>query len=204
MGMSRRSWFSKLFTAADEGYFIGIQVVIRAFGEDTLRRRLAAVIADPDGELEDVEAKRRYIKRIVALLQEQQPYWTQGFWEYKTSREEAEAEFATWAAELSANTATEEEEMGGDVDRMHRLSRKKDYVAVTIIMTLSAPFPPADIKAETLFWRHETFRQLVNGLLYVDPETILSDGVFVVPGGEDDGLSEEDLLNGWSYLRVLT
>jgi hypothetical protein len=204
--MSRRSWFSKIFTNSDPVYFIGIQLIIKAFGEDTLRRRLATVIADPDGQMQDVESKRRYIKRIVALLLEQDPYWTQAFWDYKTDPGESEEEFNSWATELAASTATVEEEMGDDVDGMRRLSMRKDYVAATIIMNLSVPFQPAEaVPDDVIAFRKETLRNLVNGLMYIDPETILADGIFVVPGNSEDGLSEEDLLaGGWEYLRILT
>lgn len=201
-----RSWFSSLFgSKSEECYFLGIQLVIRAFGEDALRAHFAQVIADPEGAMEDIEAKRRYIKRIVALLLDQEPYWSQTFWDYKTDPEESKAEFDTWATELSASTATEEEEIGTEVDGMRRLSKAKDYIAVTVIMQLSERFPPAEIDDEAHFWRRETLVNLVRGLLYINPETILADGVFVVPGSPEDGLSEEDLLTGgWSYLRALT
>ena len=206
---TRRSWLksaSQMFIRDEaEVYFFGLLILIHAFGVDTLRARFAVVISDPDGAQEDVEAKRRYIKRIVALLLDQEPYWSQVFWDYKTDRKEAEAEFESWAAELSAGTATEQEEMGDTVDGARRLSSDKDYVAVTIILELSEPFPPAAIDDESQYWTSSTISNLVRGLLLLNPESILADGVFVVPGSSEDGLSEEDLLTGgWSYLRVLT
>jgi hypothetical protein len=206
---TRRSWLksaSEMFIYDEpKSYFFGLQIVINAFGEDTLRARFAEVISDPDGAMEDVEAKRRYIKRVVALLVDQEAYWSQSFWDYKTDTKEAEAEFESWAAELSASTATEHEEMGEEVDNAHRLSSDKDYVAVTIILLLSEPYPPAEISDESQYWTSATVGKLVRGLLLLNPETILADGVFVVPGSPEDGLSEEDLLTGgWSYLRVLT
>lgn len=206
---TRRSWLksaTEMFIYEEpEAYFFGLQILINAFGEDTLRARFAEVIADPDGAVEDVEAKRRYIKRVVALLLDQEAYWSQVFWDYKTDRKEAESEFESWAAELSASTATEHEEMGEVVDEAQRLSTDKDFVAVTIILQLSEPFPPAAIDDEAQYWTSTTIGQLVRGLLLVNPESILADGVFVVPGSAEDGLSEEDLLTGgWSYLRVLT
>jgi hypothetical protein len=210
MTTPRRSWLksaSQMFIYDEvKSYFFGLQIVINAYGEDTLRARFAEVIADPDGtQEEDVEAKRRYIKRVVALLLDQEIYWSQGFWDYKTERSEAEAEFESWAAELSASTATEQEEMGEEVDGAVRLSSDKDYVAVTIIMLLSEPYPPAEIDDESQYWTNRTFGKLVRGLLLLNPETIQADGVFVVPGSPEDGLSDEDLLTGgWSYLRVLT
>ena len=204
--MTRRSWFSQMFIEEEhKAYFFGLQIIINAYGEDLLRARFAEVISDPEGVMEDVEAKRRYIKRVVALLLDQEPYWSQFFWDYKTDRAEAETEFESWAAELSAGTATEHEEMGEAVDGAHRLSNDKDYVAVTIILLLNEPYPPAEIDDESQYWTSQTASKLVRGLLLLNPETILADGVFVVPGSSEDGLSEEDLLTGgWSYLHVLT
>lgn len=204
--MTRRSWLQTIWGGDEpEAYFFGLQLLVHAFGEDTLRARLAEVIADPDGALEDTEAKRRYIKRVVGVLLGQEAYWSQAFWDYKRGRAEAEAEFEAWAAELSANTATESEEMDGAVDGAYRLSNQKDYVAVTIILTLTAPFPPAEIDDEKLYWETRTVGKLVRGLLLVNPEAITSDGIFIIPGSSADGLSEQDLLTGgWSYLRVLT
>ena len=205
MGMSRRSWFSSVFGGNEEtGYFFGLQLLIRAFGEDALRARLAEVFNAPEAQTEDVAEKRRYIKRVVAILLEQQAFWSQTFWDYKTKAEEADAEFEAWAAEISASTATEHEEIDLSIDASQRLSHDKDYVAVTIIFRLSAHYPPAEIEDEAKFWESTTIERLVRGLLLINPETILADGIFIIPGTSDDGLSEEDLLTGgWSYLRVI-
>lgn len=207
--MTRRSWFKKVSDTfvIDEprAYFFGLQILIHAFGQDATRARFSEVINDPEGAVENVEAKRRYLKRVVALLLEQEPYWSQAFWDYMTDTKEAEAEFESWAAELSASTATEHEELGQEVDGAERLSSDKDFVAVTIMMLLSEPYPPAEIDDESQYWTKSTIGSLTRGLLLLNPETILADGVFVVPGSPDDGLSEEDLLTGgWSYLRVIT
>jgi hypothetical protein len=206
MKMTRRSWLQSILGGDESaGYFFGLQLLIHAFGKDELRARLAEIIADPDGALEDLEAKRRYLKRVVAVLLEQEPFWSQVFWDYKTEHAEAEAEFESWAAELSASTATESEEMGATIDGAYRVSHEKDYVAVTIILNLNEPYPPAEIEDQALYWQTATVGKLVRGLLLVNPETILADGVFVIPGSSEDGLSDEDLLTGgWSYLRVLT
>ena len=204
--MTRRSWLQSFLGGDDSaGYFFGLQILIHAYGKDDLRARLAAIISDPDGALEDLEAKRRYIKRVVAVLLEQEPFWAWVFWDYKTERAEAEAEFESWVADLSASTATESEEMDVAVDGAYRMSHEKDYVAVTIILNLSAPYPPAEIDDESLYWQTATIGKLVRGLLLINPESILADGVFIIPGNSEDGLSKEDLLlGGWSHLRVPT
>ena len=204
---TRRSWLRNTFIREEpEAYFFGLQIIINAFGEDTLRARFAKVISEPDDSQggEDAEAKRRYIKRVVALLLDQEAYWSEVFWDYKNVQWAAEAEFESWAAELSASTATEQEEMGETVDGATRLSSNKDFVAVTIILLLSEPYPPAEIDDESQYWLSETIGKLVRGLPLINPETIQADGVFVIPGSPEDGLSKEDLLaGGWSYLHVL-
>lgn len=94
--------------------------------------------------------------------------------------------------------------MSHAVDSAHRLSSEKDYVAVTIILLLSEAFPPAEAEEEANYWSSRTISKLVRGLLLINPEAVLADGVFVIPGNSADGLSEEDLLTGgWSYLRVI-
>lgn len=211
--VSRRSWLQNLTENVkgalssddkEKVYFFGLQLLIRAFGEDTLRARFAEVIADPDGSLEDVAAKRRYLKRIVALMLDQEAYWSQVFWDYKTKPDETDAEFEAWTAEISAITATEHEEVGTEVDGTYRLSSNKDYVAITVVFKLNAPYPPAEIEDESTYWTTTNVGKLVRGLLLINPDTIIADGVFITPGSSEDGLSEEDLLTGgWSYLRVL-
>lgn len=209
MSLSRRSWLQNVTNffqnEEDQTYFFGLQLLIHAFGKDDLRARLAHVVADPEGALEDVNAKRRYLKRIIAVLLDEQAYWSQVFWDYKTTRAESEAEFESWTAELSATTATEAEELSSQIDLARRLSTAKDYVAVTLCFMLNSAFPPAEITDETKYWETRTIDALVRGVLLINPETILADAVFIVPGNAEDGLSEQDLLTGgWSYLRVLT
>ncbi len=210
---TRRSWLQNLtqgfsgIIGKDEevGYFFGLQLLIHAFGEDALRSRLAEIIADTNASIEDTEAKRRYIKRLVAVLIEQQAYWSQVFWDYKTTASASDAEFEAWSSELNANTATESEEMNVEVDGAYRLSNAKDYVSISIILRLSTAYPPATISDENLYWQTQTVNNLVRGLLLINPETIIADGVFITPGNSEDGLSEQDLLTGgWSYLRVMT
>jgi hypothetical protein len=199
------SWFSKFFGGKSEAEpsFFGIQLLIKAFGEDTTRARLANVINQTEENLEDIAAKRRYLKRIIAVLIEQEAFWTQAFWDYKVGADAAAAEFDTWYNEIAASTATEHEEFG-QVDGAYRLSNKKDYVAVTMIFQFATRFVAAEMEDETLWWKHQTIKELINQILLVSPENILADGVFIIPGSSEDGLSEEDILTGgWNYLHVI-
>jgi hypothetical protein len=101
--------------------------------------------------------------------------------------------------------ATEEEELGEAVDDLRRTSNYKDYVVITLLFLLDAPYAPAAaIANKDDYFLKETFVSLVRGLIAIDPDTIQADDAYVVPGNEADGLSEDDLYGpGWEYLRML-
>ena len=76
---------------------------------------------------------------------------------------------------------------------------------VTLGFLLDGPYRPAEaVESEDAAFLKDTFTALVQGLTTIDPRTIQADATYVVPGNEDDGLSEEDLLDpGWNHLRIL-
>jgi hypothetical protein len=163
------------------------------------------VLEDEREADEDVQEKRRLLRRFVALLEENDLFWTYGFWDYLDDREAALAEFNSWANEIEGSMATEEEELGAQVDDLRRTSSRKDYVVVTLVFLLDQPYAPAEaITHEDAYFLKETFSALVQGLTSIDPHAIQADGVYIVPGNAVDGLSEDDLLGpGWEYLRLL-
>jgi hypothetical protein len=152
-----------------------------------------------------VQEKRRLLRRFVALLEENELFWTYGYWDYHDERESALAEFNSWASEIEGSMATEEEELDTQVDDLRRTSSRKDYVVVTLAFLLDQPYAPAEaIAHEDAYFLKETFSALVQGLTSIDPNAIQADGVYIVPGNAVDGLSEDDLLGpGWEYLRLL-
>ena len=196
-----RRWFS----GPSDTYFFGLQVAIKSFGEDTVRARFAQVLEDERQADADVQEKRRLLRRFVALLEENELFWTYGYWDYLDERESALAEFNSWANEIEGSMATEEEELSTQVDDLRRTSSRKDYVVVSLVFLLDQPYAPAEaIAHEDAYFLKETFSDLVQGLTSIDPHAIQADGVYIVPGNAVDGLSEDDLLGpGWEYLRLL-
>jgi hypothetical protein len=196
-----RRWFS----GPSDTYFFGLQLAIKSFGEDTVRARFAQVLQDERQADADVQEKRRLLRRFVALLEENELFWTYGYWDYHDERESALAEFNSWASEIEGSMATEEEELDTQVDDLRRTSSRKDYVVVTLAFLLDQPYAPAEaIAHEDAYFLKETFSALVQGLTSIDPNAIQADGVYIVPGNAVDGLSEDDLLGpGWEYLRLL-
>jgi hypothetical protein len=196
---------SRWFSGPSDTHFFGLQIAIKCFGEDTLRARLARVIEESRLADEDTQEKRRFLKRFVALLEESALFWSYGFWEYIDDPGTAADEFTTWVNEIESSMATEEEELGESIDDVRRTSHSKDYIVVTLLFLLDAPYAPAEqVGSDDEMFLKETFMALVQGLTHIDPRTIQADGAYVVPGNEADGLSEDDLYGpGWEYLRML-
>ncbi len=196
---------SRWFSGPSDTYFFGLQIAIKCFGEDTLRARFARVLEEARIADEDVHEKRRFIRRFVALLEESELFWAYGYWEYVDEAEEAKEEFNTWVDEIESLLATEEEDMGEAIDEIQRISNRKDYVVVTLAFLLDEPYKPAtEVASEDDAYLKETFVALVQGLGRIDPRTVQADAAYVVPGNEEDGLSEDDLYGpGWEYLRIL-
>ena len=196
-----RRWFS----GPSDTHFFGLQIAIKCFGEDTVRARFARVLEEERQADEDVQEKRRFLRRFVALLEENELFWTYGYWDYLDNPEAAATEFNSWANDIEGSMAVEEEELGTQVDDLRRTSSRKDYVVVTLVFLLDQPYTPAEaIAHEDAYFLKETFSALVQGLTSLDPSTIQADGAYIVPGNAADGLSEDDLLgSGWEYLRLL-
>src|SRR5207249_147898 len=55
-----RRWFS----GPSDTYFFGLQIAIKSFGEDTVRARFAHVLEDEREADEDVQEKRRLLRRF--------------------------------------------------------------------------------------------------------------------------------------------
>jgi hypothetical protein len=213
--MNRRGFFSKLkYFLGDrtpsEVFFFGVQVVMSVYAKDNLRHELHRVISEGVAEEERPAQKRAFYKNIAALLLECQPSFDYGYWDYLTDRNDAEAEFQQWVTEIEGSMATEEEQMGEQIDELHRLSSEKYFVVVTFaflfesspgleqFMTMIEEIP------EEEYFSRATFGTLIDAVNYLDFEYCLSDGVFIMPGNEEDGFSWEDLHGGgWEYLKPI-
>ncbi|MGE0884665.1 MAG: DUF1517 domain-containing protein [Blastocatellales bacterium] len=222
---SRRSFLAGKGKANDHALFFGIQLVIQIFGSDELRARLARLIEAED-ETDSADEKRRFMKSVASLLIENQYAWEYGFWDFQNDANSAISNFNQWRNEIEASMATESDELGSEVDRVHRFSDQKEYLIVTLMMLidnreepvaddvgdyqfratyaqLAQPFRQlVDNTDEDEYWRPATFKQLLQGLQSLDPRAIERDGIYVYPGTAQDGLSSMDLIGdeGWKYL----
>lgn len=227
VNQGRRSFLGGRVRQNENEYaiFFGLQLVIQVFGGDELRAQLARLVQNED-DTDTAQEKRRFMKSVVALLTENQYAWEYGFWDYYTEAETAISTFNQWRNEIEASMATEPDELGQGIDRLHRFSDQKEYLIVTVMMVLDNHDQPvmddvgdydfrptyAQLVAsfrnvvesidEADYWRAETFAALLDAVRALDPRVIERDGIYVYPGTEQDGLSSLDLLGeeGWKYL----
>jgi hypothetical protein len=213
MSYDRRGFFSSIGSIfsrkTGEVFFFGVQVVINVYGEDELRQSLHRVVASGDVE-EKPDAKRSFYRRISALLLENIPFMEYGHWDFIKKPNDAVDEFESWVNEVEGSIATEEEEMGHEVDEMHRMSSDKSYVVVTLAFLLeNAPSHDQIIELldnvpEDNYFDRATYQELIEGLTYIDFELVLGDAAFIMPGNDVDGISWEDIHGeGWEYLKPI-
>jgi hypothetical protein len=188
--------------------FFGLQVAIQAFHGDPLRARLHQAIAGGQSA-QSLQDKRAFWKRIAALLNEAMPVFSHGTWDLiRTDR--AEAEFETWCSEIEGSIATEAEELGAAPDEVNRLSAERRYVLCTILFLVERDSNSDQTLGErcdlpeSAYFTRATFARLIGGIPALNFANVQSDAVYLVPGNESDGLSEDDLQGGgYEYLKPL-
>jgi len=189
--------------------FFGVQIAIKAFFKDPLRQQLAKVIADSSAE-QTLFEKRAFWKRLCAVLNEAMPVFELGYWDLIRGGK-AQEEFETWCSEIEGALATEKEEMGARADEVNRLSANKDYILLTAAVLLERG-SNSDLTLgercelpESDYFTRQTFARLVAGFPLLNFVNVQADAVYLMPGSEDDGFSQEDLLGGgYKYLKPLT
>ncbi|MGZ4338293.1 MAG: hypothetical protein ACXVRA_13395 [Gaiellaceae bacterium] len=187
--------------------FFGIQVVVRNFVSDPLRRQLHELIAQSESE-QSLTDKRTFWKRVTAVLNEAVPAFELGYWDLIA--ENGEDEFESWSSEIEGSLATEAEELGTAPDEVNRISAEKRYVIVTLLFLVEGGTNSdrtleerCDIPESEWFTRI-TFGKLIATIPLLNFANVIADAVYMSPGSEEDGLSMEDLHGGgYEYLKML-
>lgn len=207
MSTNRRGFFGRLLGKREfvRGCF-AVQVVINAYGEEGLREKLHELIDEAHDIDETPIEKKRFYKRLSSVLLGAEPYFEHASFEYEDHEKYADESFTEWVSELEANIATEEEEVGDEVDGYHRLSSENRYVVFTMVFLLTAPHPFADKydgENEDDYTRRN-LGELIDSVNYLDFEDVESDAVFLMPGNNRDGFSWADLADeGWEHLKMV-
>jgi hypothetical protein len=188
--------------------FFGIQVAIKAFHNDPLRARIHQLIAKSQAEQSLVD-KRRFWKSLASLLNEAMPVFEYGFWDLIRGGN-AEEEFETWCSEIEGSLATQSEELGASADEVHRLSTDRSYVLVTLLFLVEEG-AASDLTLgercdlpEAEYFTRATFARLIASVPMLNFTDVQADAVYLVPGNDEDGLSNDDLQGGgYEYLKPL-
>ena len=188
--------------------FFGVQVVVKNFVSDPLRRQLHEVIARSESE-QSLAEKRAFWKRVAAVLNEAVPAFELGFWDLIPG-DGAEEEFESWSSEIEGSLATEKEEMGTAPDEISRISAEKRYIIVTMIFLVEGGSNSDRTLAERCdvpeseYWTRLAFGRLIATVPMLNFANVEADAVYLAPGSEEDGFSMEDLHGGsYAYLKML-
>jgi hypothetical protein len=189
--------------------FFGVQIAVKAFFKDPLRQQLAKVIAESAAE-QTLFEKRAFWKRLCAVLNEAMPVFELGYWDLIRG-DKAQVEFETWSSEIEGALASEREEMGARADEVNRLSAAKDYILVTAAVLVERG-SNSDLTLgercdlpESEWFTRQTMAHLVATFPLLNFVNVQADAVYLMPGSEDDGFSQEDLFGGgYEYLKPLT
>jgi hypothetical protein len=206
MAFSRRGFLGRIFGARPfERACFAVQVVIEAGADLELRRRIHQAIESAEGE--SPAAKRKMYKALTAALGEAEPVFEYACYEYQDDEREADHSFRQWVSELEANMATEALETGEDVDGYKRMSADKKYIVVSLVFLLTQPHPwGVDLNDEDEdSYTRKYIGELIDSVNLLDFDNgVESDGVFLLPGSDEDGFSWEDLADeGWEHLVML-
>ena len=188
--------------------FFGIQIAVKAFFKDPLRQKIAQVIAAGEAE-QTLFEKRAFWKRLAAVLNEALPVFELGYWDLVRGGR-AQEEFETWCSEIEGALASEKEEMGQAADQVNRLSANKDYILITAAVLVERE-SNSDLTLgercdmpEAEYFTRQTFGKLVASFPLLNFANVQADAVYLMPGSEEDGLSQEDLFGGgYEYLKPL-
>jgi hypothetical protein len=189
--------------------FFGIQVAVKAFFKDDFRKRLHETVARADAE-QSLAEKRTFWKRVTAVLNEAMPVFEYGHWDL-IRENNAEEEFESWCSEIEGSVATEAEEMGSAADEVNRLSADQSYVLVTLAFLLERD-SNSDLTVgercdlpESDWLTRATFAHLIATVPMLNFANVQADAVYIVPGNDADGLSDDDLQGeGYEYLKPLS
>jgi hypothetical protein len=188
--------------------FFGVQVAVKAFFQDDFRDRLHRTIAAGE-ERQSLADKRVFWKRVTTVLNQAMPVFEYGHWDLIRT-DQAEVEFLTWCAEIEGSTATVAEEMGSAADEVNRLSAERSYVLVTLALLVERGSNSdltlgerCDLDEKEWFTR-ATLARLIASIPMLNFANVQADAVYLSPGNDTDGLSDEDLhAEGYEYLRPL-
>jgi hypothetical protein len=178
--------------------FFGVQLAIRSPAGDAWRERLVALVRKNQTDLSILE-KRVLYTELAELLSEAEPQWALGTWDF-IDAPAGDAEFDSWVAGIEECVD----------EPLEASASSGDHAVVTFVFLVEDGSRAETTLAERCdipeeFWsRRRTYARLVATLRMLVFAGVLADGVYVVPGDVNAGLTLSELRGeGWDYLTPL-
>lgn len=206
--MSRRGFFQRLFgkkEAPGSHTYAALQVVLDHDARPGIRDEIAGIIQSPAPESAD--DRRVFFKRLIGALGGCEPFFEYGYFE-SVRADDAYENFRLFVTDVENALATEEEELGDEIDGMHRFSAEKQFIVLSVAIWFEGGHKPFEEVGDDIVGPHYSrmgFGALMREFLRVDFDRVLADAAFLAPGNANDGFSREDLNSeGWEYLVPLS
>jgi hypothetical protein len=184
--------------------FFGIQIAVQSPPGDPWREELRQLVLENQRDQAIID-KRAFYTRLTNLLNKVENKYALGHWDYIVG-EGADREFDDWVAGLEATSAkdvVDPEEGGTGRDA-------RELVVVSIVFLLEGGSNSDNTVAERCdlpeseWSARQTYVRLVATIRMLSFSSVQADGVYLVPGSVQDGLSVSDLQSeGWDYLKPM-
>ena len=204
--MNRRGFFSKMLNPIPEEYFFGIQIVFLSNAEDNIWENLVRLVKI-NQESQNANHKVNIYHEVVSNLIDVSFSFEYGYWDFIKNEDDSKEEFESWISAIEESLPTKKYEMVSSEYDVHRISIRKDFIAITLGFLLNKCenhdkiFINLDNIDEDKYNDNATYVSLLEQVKLIDFEFCNSDCLFIRPGNEEDGLSWEDIHgDGWEYL----
>lgn len=187
---------------------LAVQLVVPVYALPDLRAKLHRVIDGTGGAMQTPQERSLYYRKVTAILRQALPMANYGFWEY-LEHEEAAVGFQEWVTEIEAAMAFVDEETVDGVDEVgegERFDVDQELVAVSMIFHVRGPIEAVRgwRAQDDDSWTREAYGTLFGEIERFDGHGVLADAFYLVPGNDDDGLTEWDLAEeGWEHLEMM-
>ncbi|MEO6325701.1 MAG: hypothetical protein ABIT01_19685 [Thermoanaerobaculia bacterium] len=152
-----------------------------------------------------IKQKGELLRKISEILGESSDLFAMGCWDFFDDDDRARSDYHMWANGMITEEGAREQPSG-----FPQGSGEPRYMTFTAALLLvnghatERALADACKTPENQLWKRETFKKVLKALGRVDFAGVKSDVLYLIPGEEDWGLTEDDLkLPKFEYLRPI-
>jgi hypothetical protein len=156
------------------------------------------------------EEKWRFYERVRQILVYELPHARSGCWDFFNDDERAKNDYDMWCNGMLTKEGARTSPSGRPQGDPFRGGEQARFMTVTLAWLMVQGLPSTvDLSTtcnipENVLWHRQSFLRILERLGRVQFSAIKSDVFYVIPGSDDWGLTEQDLLQPkFHYLRPL-